>query len=74
MHILSNGPHLVSPQEAQKVTKTQNEVTVEPYFWSLIDCHPVNPQLFWCFKRVIKSTQLENHFIVFIQTRTESGT
>ena len=42
MHILSNGPHLVSPQEAQKVTKTQNEVTVEPYFWSLIDCHPVS--------------------------------
>ena len=41
-HILSNGPHLVSPQEAQKVTKTKNEATVEPYFWSLIDCHPVN--------------------------------
>ena len=40
-HILSNGPHLVSPQEAQKITKTQNKVTVEPYFWSLIDCHPV---------------------------------
>ena len=41
-HILSNGPHLVSPQEAQKVTKTKNEATVEPYFWSLIDCHPVD--------------------------------
>ena len=40
-HILSNGPHLVSPQEAPKVTKTQNEATVEPYFWSLVDCHPV---------------------------------
>ena len=40
-HILSNGPHLVSPQVAQKVTKIQNEPTVEPYFWSLIDCHPV---------------------------------
>ena len=40
-HILSNGPHLVSPQQAQKVTKTENEVTVEPYFWSLIDYHPV---------------------------------
>ena len=31
----------MSPQQAQKVTKTENEVTVEPYFWSLIDYHPV---------------------------------
>ena len=41
--ILSNGPHLGSLQWAQKVTRTQNGVTVKPYIISLIDCHPVYP-------------------------------
>ena len=40
-HILPNGPHLVVPQQAYKVTRTQNQVTVESYFMSLISRHPV---------------------------------
>ena len=31
----------MSLQYDQKVTKTQKEVTVDPYFWSAIDYHPV---------------------------------
>ena len=46
--ILSNGPHHVSLLLAQKVTRTQNEVTVKQYFISLIDCHPVVKWNAWC--------------------------
>ena len=31
----------MSLQYDQKVTKTQKDVTVDPYFWSAIDYHPV---------------------------------
>ena len=59
-HILANGPHLVSPQEAQKGTKTQNEATVEQYFWSLIDCHPV------CSTLELDLSFLEESAILFV--------
>ena len=56
-HILSNGPHLVSPQEAQKVTKNQNQATVRPYLWSLIDYHPVN---------IISPKKLQNLTFIYL--------
>ena len=47
----------MSPQEAQKGTKTQNEATVEQYFWSLIDCHPVLCNFASCL--ILESHNLE---------------
>ena len=38
----------MSLQYDQKVTKTQKEVTVDPYFWSAISYHPVDTLFaFW---------------------------
>ena len=40
MDILSNGPHLVSLQWAEKVTRSQTEVMVESYIISPFRHHP----------------------------------
>ena len=46
----------MSPQYDQKVTKTQKEVTVDPYFWSAIDYHPVYNMYIALYKFPSKSS------------------
>ena len=57
-HILSNVPHLVCLQYSQKVSRTENEVTVELYIISLIYCHPVNALCLMDIKPCVSFTKL----------------
>ena len=61
IRILSNGAHLASPKYALKVTRTKIEVTVEEYFISLINCHPVLAHTYNTLPHIHKFFQIQRH-------------